>query len=273
MGRVLFIIALVASSALAGTTDDAIPDARYVEYGRTFSTYTARIGGVDVDGTTPFGSCVLIHDRWALTAAHVVEDFTRGVVIASTGRRRIDRIAVHQGFTDAIMLWNDLALVRVDQSFGLDFYPPISTGDEKPGATVSVVGYGITGRLSAGHSTYDGELRAGTGIIGRFEAGTLIVPARRGNSPLPFCIAPGDSGGPVFAGGKLVGINSLTMKVSDGTPTKSREGEESAHTRVSIYHDWIHAVMGEDVDGVCKDKGCPSRSRSPAIPSRNLAHE
>jgi hypothetical protein len=273
MGRVLFILACVASSAFAGTTDDAIPDARYIEYGRGFSAYTARIGGVDTDGTTPFGSCVLIHDRWALTAAHVVEDFTRGVVIASTGRRRIDRICVHQGFASAVYLWHDIALVRVNESFGLPRYPPIATGDVPVGATASVVGYGITGRLSTGHDTYDGELRAGTGVVSRVEAGVIVLPARRGGSPLPLCIAPGDSGGPLFVNGELAGIHSLTMKTRDGTPTRSREGEESAHTRVALYHKWMHEVMGEDVDGICKTGSCPLRSPSPAIPSRSLAQE
>lgn len=259
MGRVLFLIACVASSALAGTTDDAIPDARYIEYGKGFAPYTARIGGVEADGTTPFGTCVLIHDRWVLTAAHVVQDLTRGVVIGSMGRRKIDRICVHQDFAHAVFLNHDIALVRVNEPFGLAFYPPLSTGDERPGATVSVVGYGMTGRLSSGRERYDGELRAGTGILGRFEAGVIVLPARRGTSPLPICIAPGDSGGPLFVGGRLAGINSLTMKERDGTPTVSKEGEESAHTRVSLYHDWIHRVMGQDVDAVCKDEACPSR--------------
>ena len=273
MGRVLFILACVASSALAGTIDDAIHDARYIEYGRGFAPYTARIGGVDTDGTTPFGSCVLIHDRWALTAAHVVKDFTRGVVIASTGRRTIDRICVHQGFSEPMFLWHDIALVRVNEPFGLPRYPPLATGEVAIGATASVVGYGITGRLSTGHSTYDGELRAGTGVVARIEAGVIVLPARRGGSPLPLCIAPGDSGGPLFVDGRLAGIHSLTMKVRDGTSTRSREGEESAHTRVALYHKWMHQVMGEDVDAVCTNRECPLRSQSPAIPSRSLAQE
>jgi hypothetical protein len=273
MGRVLFILACVASSAFAGTTDDAIPDARYLEYGKGFAPYTARVGGLHEDGTTPFGTCVLIHDRWALTAAHVVEGLQRGVVIASTGTRRIDRICVHQGFTNAVYLWHDIALVRVNEPFGLPRYPPIATGDVPVGATASVVGFGITGRLSTGHDTYDGELRAGTGVVARIEAGVIVLPAKRGGSPLPLCIAPGDSGGPLFVNGELAGIHSLTMKVRDGTPTKSREGEESAHTSVALYHKWIHAVMGEDVDGICKTGSCPLRSASPAIPCRSLVRE
>jgi secreted trypsin-like serine protease len=55
-------------------------------------------------------------------------------------------------------------------------------------------------------------------------------------------IAPGDSGGPLFIGRELAGINSFTM--ADRGPLNSREGEETGHTRVSLYLEWIAAVQG-----------------------------
>lgn len=257
----LFILCW-ASSALAGTTDDALPDARYLAYGKGFSAYTARIIGVLPDGTTPAGSCVLIADHWCLTAAHVVHDYTRGLVHASTGTRRIERIFQHRHYDDGKYGWYDVALVRVDRPFGLEWYPPLSSGQEAVGALVSVAGYGMTGRLSTGYTHGDGALRAGTGRIVRFERGCIVLPAMRGGSPLPYCIAPGDSGGPLFVDGRLAGINSFTMKEQDGTRTRSRVGEESAHTRVSLYHDWYHEVMGCEIDGTCSVVACDqSRSR------------
>jgi hypothetical protein len=257
----LFILCW-ASSAFAGTTDDAIPDARYLAYAEGFRPYTARIIGVLPDGTTPAGSCVLIADHWCLTAAHVVEDYAHGLVHASTGIRRIERIFPHREYTDGNYGWHDLALVRVDRPFGLAWYPPLSSGQEAIGATVSVAGYGLTGRLSTGHTHGDGALRAGTGRIVRFERGCIVLPAMRGGSPLPMCIAPGDSGGPLFVDGRLCGINSFTMKEQDGTRTRSKAGEESAHTRVSLYHDWYHEVMGHEFDATCSVVACDqSRSR------------
>ena len=250
-----------ASSAFAGTTDDALPDARYLAYAEGFRPYTARIIGLRTDGTTPTGSCVLIHDHWALTAAHVVEDWTRGIVHSSNGIRRIEKIYSHAKYQNWNAGWHDLALVRVAEPFGLDWYPPLSSGQETLGATVSVAGYGMTGRLSTGHTHGDGALRAGTGRIVRFERGCIVLPAMRGGSPLPLCIAPGDSGGPLFVAGRLAGINSFTMKDVDGTRTRSRVGEESAHTRVSLYHDWFHDVMGEEFDVPCSVVAC-DRSRS-----------
>lgn len=250
-----------ASSAFAGTTDDALPDARYLAYAEGFRPYTARIIGLRTDGTTPAGTCVLIHDRWALTAAHVVEDWTRGLVHSVKGIRRIERIFPHAEYQNWNAGWHDLALVRVAEPFGLDFYPALSSGQEAIGAVVSVAGYGLTGRLSTGHTHGDGALRAGTGRIVRFEAGCIVLPAMRGGSPLPYCIAPGDSGGPLFVHGRLAGINSFTMKDADGTRTRSRVGEESAHTRVSLYHDWFHDVMGAEFDVPCSVAAC-DRSRS-----------
>ena len=55
--------------------------------------------------------------------------------------------------------------------------------------------------------------------------------------PLEFMIAPGDSGGGMFIGNKLAGINSFLMaadKKPDGT-----YGDEAAFTRISLYVDWI----------------------------------
>jgi hypothetical protein len=255
-----FLILCWASSAFAGTTDDAIPDARYLDYARGFAPYTARIIGARTDGTTPAGTCVLIADYWCLTAAHVVDDYAHGLVHASTGIRRIQRIFTHRDYRDTDYGWHDIALVRVDRPFGLAFYPSLSSGQEAIGATVSVAGYGMTGRLSTGYTHGDGALRAGTGKIVRFERGVIVLPAMRGGSPLPLCIAPGDSGGPLFVNGRLAGINSFTMKEQDGTKTRSKVGEESAHTRVSLYHDWFHEVMGCEFDERCSVVAC-QRSR------------
>lgn len=256
-----FLILCWASSAFAGTTDDAISDARYLKYAEGFRPYTARIIGLRTDGTTPAGTCVLIHDHWALTAAHVVDGWTAGLVHSSKGIRRIERVFSHIDYQDWNAGWHDIALVRVREPFKLDYYPSLSSGQEALGAVVSVAGYGLTGRLSTGHTHGDGLLRAGTGRITRFEAGCIVLPAMRGGSPLPLCIAPGDSGGPLFVAGRLAGINSFTMKLQDGTSTRSRVGEESAHTRVSLYHDWFHDVMGEEFDVPCSVVAC-DRSRS-----------
>jgi S1-C subfamily serine protease len=114
--------------------------------------------------------------------------------------------------------------------------------DVEVGDIVSVAGYGLHGRLGTGYTTADGRLRAGTNVVERFER-TILVCTAGGASPMEFCISPGDSGGPMFAGGRLVGIASFTM--ADKGPLRSRRGEEMGHTRVSLFLPWIRKVVGE----------------------------
>lgn len=245
--RGVFLSLVLASAAMAGTTEDGIPDARYVEYGATFSTYTGRLVVERPGGVKAGGSCCVIADRWAITAAHVLEDYQAGEVRTAKATRRVVAIRRHDRYSEDAFGTYDIALVQVAEPFGLDFYPPLADGTEAAGDTVSVAGYGATGRLSVGHGTNDHALRAGTARIDRLERWLVICPARSRGTALPLCIAPGDSGGPVFANGRLVGIASFTMKTSDGTRTRSRAGEEQVFTRVSAYREWIAGVMAGDL--------------------------
>lgn len=228
-------------AAMAGTTDDAVPDARYVEYAKAFSTYTAQFRGKDADGKLNEATATLISPHWAITAAHVAHGVSGITLTTGKSSRAVDRVVVHPDWDEGTHGWHDLALLHCETPAGIDYYPPLSEGGEKIGEIVSIVGYGLHGKLTAGHSTYDGKLRAGTQTIERFERTVVVCHAQCGTSTLEFCISPGDSGGPLFAGGKLAGVNSFTM-ASKG-PLKSRQGEETAHTRVSLYREWIKGVV------------------------------
>lgn len=230
----------VASSCLAGTTDDAIPDAAYLRYADGFRPYTLEVRVVEPSGQLAVSSAVAIGGRWALTAAHVVDDAATATVAGNPVRVSF----IHPEYRRNEFGRFDIAMLRLRDDLGLDYYPPLSTGQENVGDVVSLAGYGVTGRLSAGYDRTDGRLRAGTNRIVRFEKTLLVCPARRGGSPLPMCIAPGDSGGPVFVGAGrdavLAGIASFTMK--DKGPLRSREGEEMGATRVSLCREWIDSV-------------------------------
>ena len=234
---------LACAAAAAGTIDDGVPDSRYLAYAAGFAPYTAKLECRLASGNKAFATATLIAPRWALTAAHVVEDLDCIGLVTSTGHHEIVHVVVHREWADKAGR-DDLALLLSATDFGLDYYPPLATGDERPGDVVSVCGYGMTGPLSSGYTTIDGRLRAGTNTIERFENGMIICLAKRRSSPLEFCIAPGDSGGPLFCRGRLAGVNSITMR--DKGPLMSREGEESGHVQVSRYREWIESVM-EDV--------------------------
>ena len=119
----------------------------------------------------------------------------------------------------------------------------------------------MTGSLANGLQEGDGRLRAGTVFLGAIERGVYVCPIRRTPEagPLPLCIAPGDSGGPLWATAadgstRLVGVNSYVARTGGG---KARYvvGEESGHTRVALYLDWIAEVAGP-LDGGCRLPSC-----------------
>jgi V8-like Glu-specific endopeptidase len=242
--KALAAFLLGVPAAMAGTTDDAVPDHRFIHYAEAFAPYTTRFRGIGDDGKINEATATLIGPHWAITAAHVAHEVKEITLTSGTTKRAVGRVVAHPEWNSVKHGWNDLALLHCDEPATLDYYPSLSEGGETEGQVVSIVGFGLHGKLSDGHSTYDGKLRAGTQTIERFERTVIVCHAKCGSSTLEFCIAPGDSGGPLFAGGKLAGVNSFTM-ASKG-PLKSKAGEETAHTRVSLYRDWINQVMEDN---------------------------
>jgi S1-C subfamily serine protease len=233
---------LLAASALAGTTEDSIADATYLTYATGFRPYARPVSVVSPDGTRSHSTSVVIGDYWVLTAAHVVND---AMTVVVGDDNRVVTIWVHPEFEPGKFGFSDIAVMRCAEDFDLAYYPPLATGDEDVGDVVAIAGYGVTGRLSGGYDRVDGQLRAGTAKIKRFER-TIIVSDARTGTPLPLCISPGDSGGPWFVGAggqaRVAGISSFTMR--DKGPLRSRAGEEQGATRVSHFRDWIDGIRG-----------------------------
>ncbi len=240
VATVVLTIAQVALSIaiLAGTRDDAIPDQKYLDYAKAFSPYTVKVVATGTDGKPSFGTATLLNDHWAVTSAHIVHDATRATIDGQDA----SKVVVHPKFEHECMGCYDIALMHFDKPFGRGYYPPLSTGDEKEGDVVSIAGYGVHGPMSTGYDEADGSLRAGTARIGRFDDTRIICPIKRGGSPLPYGISPGDSGGPLFCGQKLCGVNSFTM-ADKGKSLKSRDGEEQGFARVSVLREWMEEVM------------------------------
>lgn len=243
--RPLVVLVLCGAACLGGTIDDRHPDSRYTEYAKGFAAYTLKLRATTPDGRPMTATAVAVAPRFAMTAAHVAQDIATCSLISGTTTRRVARVFVHPAFRDEDLGQHDLAVLEVAEPFSVDYYPPLADAVPVIGGTVSICGYGLTGRMSTGYTTTDGQLRAGTNTVERIDADVMICTARPGSSPLEYCIAPGCSGGPVFSDGRLVAINSYTSREGKGATVRSRTGEESGHALISPHREWLRAVSAE----------------------------
>jgi hypothetical protein len=239
------MIVLATSFSYAGTCDPSVPEARCVEYGKDFVHVIMIKGLCGCRGKESHefkASAVIIAPHWIITAAHVVNNAHDVVVLVSGKEYKINGIKVHEDFKDENVGLGDIALGHCDEDFGMDFYPEMYDGEEETGKVVSICGYGLSGNFSTGSSKSDETRRAGSNIIDRVERNCLICTNIGGKkTSLEFMIASGDSGGGLFLDGKLAGVNSFVM--ADDGKLDSDYGDESGHTRISVYSEWIKTKM------------------------------
>ena len=235
------VLCMVLSlSCQAGTIDPSVPDSKYLEYGSKFGC-VVRVEGVCGCGKGDkhmfHASGVAISKDWVLTAAHVVKGNMEVGIRVGDKLFPATKVLVHEDFLDDRVGYADIALCHCPGDFGLDFYPGLYEDGDEVSKVVSISGYGSTGKFSTGVNMMDGKKRAGSNIVARTEMDVLVCSLSDRKTQLEFLIAPGDSGGGLFIGNRLAGINSLVM-ADDGKPD-SDYGDESAHTRVSKFLDWI----------------------------------
>jgi hypothetical protein len=235
-------IFLLFSLCYAGTIDPSTPDSKYIEYGAKFHS-VVKICGFHKDGTLFCASATLIDDHNFLTAAHVVDN--ANICFITVGEKTFDidvkYIVVNENHKDKINS-GDIAIGYSEKPFGLKHYPKMYENNDEEGKVCSIAGYGLTGTFSTGIEKADNKKRAGSNIIDYADNNLLVCsPSKKGErgfTSLEFMIGSGDSGGGLFIDGKLAGINSCVMAV--GRSPKSKYGEESGHTRISKFVDWIN---------------------------------
>lgn len=235
------VILFCASRALAGTTDPNTPDSKYVEFGREFPGVVQIRNIVDCKRCAKkhpqLASAVLIHKHWALTAAHVVDSADEHVILIADKEYPLPYVVKHKDYTDENIGFHDIALVYSPQEFKTKHYPLYRQTDEV-GKAVTIAGWGAFGTFSAGAKEIDNQRRGGHNRLDGSEKAILICsPSVANRFPLEFGIAPGDSGGGMFIGDELAGINSFLM-AEDKNPNGTY-GDQSAFTRVSLYADWV----------------------------------
>jgi len=238
------IILFASFSSFAGTIDPANSDEKHLKYGMDFKCV------VQIEGLCTCGkgadhlfhaSAVAISPNVALTAAHVVNGSDLVKIRIGESTFKALKVIVNGGFKDENVGYSDIALCVCEGDFGLDFYPDLYEDTDEVSKVVSMAGYGMTGNFSTGTNKSDKKRRAGSNIINRSERDVLVCTLEDKKTAMEFIIAPGDSGGGLFIGNKLAGINSFVM--ADDGKTDSDYGDECAHTRISKFIPWIRENM------------------------------
>ena len=237
------LLVLFSTSLVAGTIDPDTPDSKYIEYGSHF-TNVVKIFCFDGKGVSS-GSAVVIGDHWILTAAHVVENCNSWFIETDNKKHKISNMIIHHKYKTDKFGYDDIALGYIQENMCLNFYTDLYEDSDEVGKLCSIAGWGFTGNFNTGIKFHDRQRRAGSNFIDKTERQTLVCsPSRptQKSTELEYLIGSGDSGGGLFIDGKLAGIHSSVMAGNDKKPNSSY-GDESCHTRVSLYTGWIKQTM------------------------------
>jgi V8-like Glu-specific endopeptidase len=238
---IIYICILNLSSSFSGTIDPNNPDSKYVEYAKEFD-FVGKLCGQYEDNTNFCASAVLISESTIITAAHVVNNYKTCNFIINKKNYRLIKIIPHALYDyDTDDCSYDIAIGHLENKAIISKYPELYEKDDEVGKKIVMVGYGLTGNFMTGSKIYDSKKRAGTNTIDRIHRNTLVCSPSRKNdtdyTSLEFLISSGDSGGPLLIDNKVAGIASCIM--STGNKPNSSYENESFHTRISVFKDWI----------------------------------
>jgi secreted trypsin-like serine protease len=241
LNLVLAINLFTNLSLIGGTIDPHVPDEKYINFGKDFP-YIHKLCGQYEDNTLFCASCVSIDSHWALTAAHVVQNSKLCILGEGEKTFLVKQVFIHEEFNNDKFGFSDIALCYIENDLGLKFYPQLYEDNDELDKTCTISGYGATGTFSTGWNNVDNKKRAGSNKVDIIDRDLLVCsPSISNKTSLEFLIANGDSGGGLFIGNKIAGINSCVL-AKDKVPN-SNYGDEGGHTRVSKYVEWIKSVI------------------------------
>lgn len=238
---VLFLIASVAPAGAVIIRHD-VPDAEYVVADADYPALVALFDGWDCTAS-------LVHESFLLTVAHCAMDLEAGDSIEIAGApRAIAEVILHPGWRDEDNF--DIALIRLEQPVAGVAPLPIYRGSSELGATITIVGRGVTATGLEGEDGAESDmlLRAATNEVSAVGDHFIEVIFERGGeagvTDREGVGASGDSGGPalieVGGGLAIAGLNSW----GEGDDGVGTYGARDYQTRVSRYRDWIDGIVG-----------------------------
>lgn len=236
------VFLLNAPNLFGGTIRHDVDDKKYLEYGEKHEC-VVRLCCTTSDKITACGSGVIVKPRCVLTAAHVVKDCEDVHVFFRGKRIKMKKVVVKKEFK-GLFQDNDIAVCISEEDINLDFYPELYNEKDELGKVCSISGFGGTGTGHSGATIFDGKKRGGSNVVDNTSEDMIYCTMNKAGSSLEYCIAHGDSGGGLFINNKLAGINSVVL-AADKKPD-SNYGDESGHTRISKYKEWIEKTIQEN---------------------------
>ncbi|MFI7675874.1 S1 family peptidase [Actinophytocola sp. NPDC049390] len=177
-------------------------------------------------------TATIIAPTYILTAKHCVSSsgtytFRIGSLDQTSGGTMATGVAITRHSTA------DIAIVRLDRGVSATYSPLGTTGDVGVGQTVQVYGWGATCTNQPEINCQSRYLKYAnvrvTSVSCRDYTGGIAVCAQR----IDGITAGGDSGGPMFASGRQVGVAST-----------SDRSTRTAYTNITRYRSWISSVAG-----------------------------
>ncbi|WP_020666229.1 S1 family peptidase [Amycolatopsis nigrescens] len=127
----------------------------------------------------------------------------------------------------------DIAIVKLDRSVNATYAPLGQSADVRTGQSVQVYGWGATCTNQPEINCQSRYLKYAnvsvTSVSCSDYNGGVAVCANRGDG----ITAGGDSGGPMFASGKQVGVASTSDRAT-----------RTAYTNITRYRSWISSIAG-----------------------------